>query len=115
LAPDGNLPSVSPCLLPAAAASSCAQVRRVGLDSNLLEVSGTLEVFPRRTILVPATLLLPEVIPIRATLQIGVDGPLESGAVELVVAKWVSNGRSASASEGVGSLLLYLCHAYDKT
>lgn len=66
------------------------QVRRVGLDQTLLEVSGTLEVFPRRTILLPATLLLPEVVPIRATLQIGVEGPLEVGAVELVVAKWVS-------------------------
>lgn len=70
--------------------SPTPQVRRVGLDNHLLEVSGTLEVFPRRTILLPATLLLPEVIPIRATLQIGVDGPLDTGAVELVVAKWVS-------------------------
>lgn len=66
------------------------QVRRVGLDQTLLEVSGTLEVFPCRTILLPATLLLPEVVPIRATLQIGVEGPLDVGAVELVVAKWVS-------------------------
>lgn len=66
------------------------QVRRVGLDQTLLEVSGTLEVFPHRTILLPATLLLPEVLPIRATLQIGVEGPLDMGAVELVVAKWVS-------------------------
>jgi hypothetical protein len=62
----------------------------VGCGSTLLEVSGTLEVFPRRTILIPASLLLPEAIPIRATLQIGVNGPLEAGEVELVVAKWVS-------------------------
>ena len=56
----------------------------------MLEVSGTLEVFPRRTIFVPASLLLPEVVPIRSTLLIGVKGPLDIGEVELVVAKWVS-------------------------
>lgn len=78
------------CAAVMATRSFSSQVRRVGLDNNLLEVSGTLEVFPRRSILLPATLLLPEVIPIRATLQIGVDGPLDTGAVELVVAKWVS-------------------------
>lgn len=65
----------------------------MGLDHNLLEVSGTLEVYPRRTILVPASLLLPRTIPIRATLQIGVNGPLDVGEVELVVAKWVSAAR----------------------
>lgn len=83
-------------------------MRRVGLDSSVLEVSGVLEVFPRRTILLPATLLLPEVIPIRATLQIGVDGPLETGAVELVVAKWVSTGpaKCRSTSAGLGSMLV---------
>ena len=65
-------------------------MRQVGLNTTLLEVSGTLEVFPRRTILLPATLLLPEVVPIRSTLQIGVEGGLDSGMVELVVAKFVS-------------------------
>lgn len=67
---------------------SHVEVRRVGLDCSLLEVSGTLEVFPRRTIFIPASLLLPIMVPIRATLQIGVNGPLETGEVELVVAKW---------------------------
>lgn len=62
----------------------------MGLDNNLLEVSGTLEVFPRRTLLAPPSLLLPTSVPIRATLLIGVNGPLETGEVELVVAKWVS-------------------------
>lgn len=77
------------------------QARSVGMGSTLLEVSGTLEVYPRRTILVPASLLLPETIPIRATLQIGVNGPLETGDVELVVAKWVRLWTHAG-SEGSG-------------
>ena len=76
-------------------------MRQVGLNSTLLEVSGTLEVFPRRTILLPATLLLPEVVPIRSTLQIGVEGGLDSGVVELVVAKFVST-HSLGWGGGVG-------------
>lgn len=63
----------------------------MGQGGHLLEVSGTLEVFPHRTLLLPGTLLLPSRLPIRATLLIGVNGPLESGEVELVVAKWVSS------------------------
>eukprot|EP00878_Enallax_costatus_P039881 GHUV01045810.1.p1 GENE.GHUV01045810.1~~GHUV01045810.1.p1 ORF type:complete len:285 (-),score=82.83 GHUV01045810.1:374-1228(-) len=64
------------------------QVRPVGMSSHVLEVSGTLLVSPKRTFLLPATLLLPETIPIRSTIYIGVNGPLEAGVVELVTVKW---------------------------
>jgi hypothetical protein len=57
------------------------QVRRVGMNSHLVEVSGTLLVYPRRTILVPASLLLPESIPVRSTISIGVNGDLDTGMV----------------------------------
>eukprot|EP00882_Tetradesmus_deserticola_P000028 GHRQ01000029.1.p1 GENE.GHRQ01000029.1~~GHRQ01000029.1.p1 ORF type:complete len:558 (+),score=216.73 GHRQ01000029.1:166-1674(+) len=67
---------------------SLVQVRRVGMNSHLVEVSGTLLVYPRRTILLPATLLLPEAIPVRSTISIGVNGSLDTGMVELVAVKW---------------------------
>eukprot|EP00878_Enallax_costatus_P027734 GHUV01029883.1.p1 GENE.GHUV01029883.1~~GHUV01029883.1.p1 ORF type:complete len:355 (-),score=107.59 GHUV01029883.1:374-1438(-) len=67
---------------------SLVEVRPVGMSSHVLEVSGTLLVSPKRTFLLPATLLLPETIPIRSTIYIGVNGPLEAGVVELVTVKW---------------------------
>ncbi|WIA32154.1 hypothetical protein OEZ86_003003 [Tetradesmus obliquus] len=67
---------------------SLVQVRSVGMNSHLVEVSGTLLVYPRRTILLPATLLLPESIPVRSTISIGVNGDLDTGLVELVAVKW---------------------------
>lgn len=67
---------------------SLVQVRRVGMNSHLVEVSGTLLVYPRRTILLPPTLLLPESIPVRSTISIGVNGDLDTGLVELVAVKW---------------------------
>jgi hypothetical protein len=72
--------TLTPLLAAAAAAAAC-QVRRVGMNSHLVEVSGTLLVYPRRTILVPASLLLPESIPVRSTVSIGVNGDLDSGMV----------------------------------
>jgi hypothetical protein len=51
------------------------------MNSHLVEVSGTLLVYPRRTILLPATLLLPESIPVRSTISIGVNGDLDTGLV----------------------------------
>jgi hypothetical protein len=51
------------------------------MNSHLVEVSGTLLVYPRRTILVPASLLLPESIPVRSTISIGVNGDLDTGMV----------------------------------
>jgi hypothetical protein len=60
------------------------QVRRVGMNSHLVEVSGTLLVYPHRTILVPASLLLPESIPVRSTISIGVNGDLDTGMVRMV-------------------------------
>jgi hypothetical protein len=67
---------------------SLVEVRPVGMNNHVLEVSGTLLVRPKRTILLPATLLLPETMPIRSTIYIGVNGPLDSGVVELVTVKW---------------------------
>lgn len=61
------------------------QVRSVGMNSHLVEVSGTLLVYPRRTILLPATLLLPESIPVRSTISIGVNGDLDTGLVSVHV------------------------------
>eukprot|EP00879_Flechtneria_rotunda_P012241 GHRR01012784.1.p1 GENE.GHRR01012784.1~~GHRR01012784.1.p1 ORF type:complete len:437 (-),score=154.01 GHRR01012784.1:1418-2728(-) len=68
---------------------SLVEVRRVGLNRHLIEVSGTLELFLLRSWLLPATMLLPEVLPIRSTIRIGVNGDINiNGVVELVAVKW---------------------------
>ena len=40
-----------------------------------------MHVYPKRTLLLPPSLLLPKDLPLRATLRVGVRGPLETGEV----------------------------------
>lgn len=72
------------------------------MNHNVLEVSGTLLVKPKRTFLLPATLLLPESIPIRSTLYIGVNGPLDAGVVRQSTAShfccFVTKGYGSTAA-----------------
>lgn len=58
----------------------CLQVYPAGYDRTIVEVQGTVMMAPQRTLLVPFSLLIPD-IPIRATIKLGVRGPLESGTV----------------------------------
>lgn len=51
---------------------------------NVVEVIGTYAVYPKRTWLVWPTLLAPRVIPLKATVKLGVNGPLETGEIELL-------------------------------
>jgi len=60
---------------------SALQVESRGLNRSLVDVSGTLVFMPYRSILVPASLLLPETIPVRATISIGVHGDFGAGVV----------------------------------
>lgn len=69
------------------------QVESRGLNRRVVDVSGTLVLMPYRSILVPASLLLPETLPIRATISIGVNGDFGAGVVsitsfELDFRKW---------------------------
>lgn len=56
------------------------QVAPAGYNMSTVEVDGTVIVSPKRSWLFPPSLLLPD-IPIRATIKLGVRGPLQSGQV----------------------------------
>lgn len=58
------------------------QVAAAGHNLTTVAIDGTVVVSPKRTWLLWPTLLLPD-IPIRATIKLGVKGPLESGQVSL--------------------------------
>jgi hypothetical protein len=51
---------------------------------HVVEVIGVYAVYPKRTWLVWPTLLAPRVLPLKATVKLGVNGPLESGQIELL-------------------------------
>ncbi len=52
---------------------SSLQVYQVGSGRRVVEIDGQVLVHPLRTWLLPATLLLPRVIPIHATIRVGVN------------------------------------------
>eukprot|EP00775_Hariotina_reticulata_P010716 gene10716-10872_t len=60
----------------------------LGFDRTIVEIQATCLLAPKHTVLVPITLLLPDSVPIRATLKVGVKGPLDSGKIELIDGKW---------------------------
>lgn len=79
-----------PLLLPLTRAKSIAYlrlepslvtVRQVAYQRHVVEVVGTVYLAPKRSWLVPASLLLPVEVPIRATIKLGVSGPLSTGKV----------------------------------
>jgi len=51
----------------------------LGFDRTIVEIQATCLLAPKHTVLVPITLLLPDSVPIRAALKVGVKGPLEHG------------------------------------
>jgi hypothetical protein len=55
-----------------------------GPGTQAVEAVGTLVLSPRRTILVPPTLLLPREVRLRATVTAGVRGDLDSGAIDFL-------------------------------
>jgi hypothetical protein len=59
-----------------------------GQDRTLVNVHGTLTFRPKRSLLVPPSLLLPEAIPVSGQWRVGIKGPLTTGKVggRLVVA-----------------------------
>jgi hypothetical protein len=64
------------------------QVLPIGNERTIVEVHGVCSVMPKRTWLIPLTMLLPKELPIRATIRLGVKGPLETGKIELIDGKW---------------------------
>lgn len=60
--------------------SAAQQVAPAGYNMSTVSVDGTVIVSPKRSWLFPPSLLLPD-IPIRATIKLGVRGPLETGQV----------------------------------
>jgi hypothetical protein len=66
-----------------------------GQDRTLVNVHGTLTFRPKRSLLVPPSLLLPEAIPVSGQWRIGIKGPLSSGQVggsadRLALAEWAN-------------------------
>jgi hypothetical protein len=59
------------------------QVYPLGFDRTIVEIQATCLLAPKHTVLVPITLLLPDAVPIRTTLKVGVKGPLDTGKVGL--------------------------------
>lgn len=57
------------------------QVHSLPNGRTVVEVLGSYAVYPKRTWLVWPTLLLPRVVPLKATVKLGVNGPLETGQV----------------------------------
>lgn len=57
------------------------QVRPLSYSRNLLLIDGTATLYPRRTLLLPATYLLPRSLSVKLTIKVGVNGPLETGKV----------------------------------
>jgi hypothetical protein len=53
----------------------------IGNNHTIIDVEGTAYVAPKRSWLVPFSMLLPCSINIRATIRLGVKGPLETGRV----------------------------------
>jgi hypothetical protein len=53
----------------------------IGNNRTIIDVEGTAYVSPKRSWLVPLSLLLPYSIGIRATIRLGVTGLLETGRV----------------------------------
>jgi hypothetical protein len=68
---------------PASAAASplFPQVQPIGNSRTIVDIEGSCYVAPKRTWWVPVSLLLPYSIGIRATIRLGVRGPLETGKV----------------------------------
>lgn len=64
------------------------QVLPLGNDRTIVEVHGICSVFPKRSWLVPISLVLPKEVPIMATIRLGVKGPLEVGKIEVIDGKW---------------------------
>lgn len=75
-----SLPSLPPSPGPGAPAGCHLQVSPAGYNLTTVKVDSTVFVSPKRSWLLPPSLLLPD-IPIRATIKLGVRGPLESGMV----------------------------------
>ncbi|KAF6264806.1 hypothetical protein COO60DRAFT_1482685 [Scenedesmus sp. NREL 46B-D3] len=63
-------------------------VQPLGNGRTIVDVEGTAYVAPKRSWLVPLSLLLPVSIGIRATIRLGVRGPLETGRIELIDGQW---------------------------
>lgn len=57
------------------------QVQPLGNSRTIIDIEGTAYVAPKRSWLVPLSLLLPVSIGIRATIRLGVRGPLDTGRV----------------------------------
>jgi hypothetical protein len=57
------------------------RVRPLGADRTLVEVHGALVFYPKRSIFIPATLLLPRSISATGVWKIGIKGPLHTGQV----------------------------------
>lgn len=82
------------------------QILPLGNDRTIVEVHGTCSVFPKRSWLVPISLVLPREVPIMATIRLGVKGPLESGQVGL---QWGADSISLRAALRVA--VAASCHA----
>ena len=67
-----------------------------------VSVDGTVVVSPKRSWLSPPSLLLPD-IPIRATIKLGVRGPLDTGKVGSCLC--VISSTACQLATGLGSLL----------
>jgi hypothetical protein len=65
----------------AAALPTTLQMQPIGNNRTIIDVEGTAYVAPKRSWLVPLSMLLPYSIGIRATIRLGVKGPLETGRV----------------------------------
>eukprot|EP00882_Tetradesmus_deserticola_P001620 GHRQ01001746.1.p1 GENE.GHRQ01001746.1~~GHRQ01001746.1.p1 ORF type:complete len:234 (+),score=98.83 GHRQ01001746.1:159-860(+) len=63
-------------------------VQPLGNGRTIVDVQGSAYVMPKRSWLVPLSLLLPASICIRATIRLGVRGPLETGRIELIDGQW---------------------------
>ncbi|WIA16916.1 hypothetical protein OEZ85_013842 [Tetradesmus obliquus] len=63
-------------------------VQPLGNSRTIIDIEGTAYVAPKRSWLVPLSLLLPVSIGIRATIRLGVRGPLDTGRIELIDGQW---------------------------
>ncbi|KAI8463694.1 MAG: hypothetical protein J3K34DRAFT_462306 [Monoraphidium minutum] len=63
-------------------------VKHLGRGRHLVEITGTVRFFPKRSWLLLPTLLLPQSIPIRSTVKVGVNGSMQDGQIELIYGQW---------------------------
>ncbi|GBF91642.1 hypothetical protein Rsub_03946 [Raphidocelis subcapitata] len=82
-------------------------IKHLSGDRHLVDITGTVRVMPKgRTWLLPPTMLLPESIPIRTTIRVGVNGTLADGQIEMIYGQWHNLPSLPSPLRNLNGLLL---------